>query len=65
MRTQGPFYSDGGRLEDGRVGAGIAVGDTRMLARVSGEQESYRAEMFVLYLLSHMTQSHQTAKLDN
>ena len=65
MRTQGPFYSDGSRLDDGRAGAGITVGDTRILARVPGEQESYRAEMFGLHLISHMTESHQTAKVDN
>ena len=65
MRTQGPFYSDGSRLDDGSVGAGIAVGDARILAPVSGEQESYRAEMFGLHLINHMTGLHQTAQLDN
>ena len=65
MRTQGPFYSDGSRLDDGRAGAGIAVGDTIFLARVSREQELYRAEMFELHLINHMTESHRTAKLDN
>ena len=65
MRTQGPFYSDGSWLDDGRAGAGITVGDTRIVARVSGEQESYRAEILGLHLISHMTESHQTAKLDN
>ena len=52
MPAKGPFYSDGSRLDDGRAGAGTAVGDTRILARVSGEQESYRAEMFGLHLRS-------------
>ena len=63
MRTQGPFYLDGSRLNDGRAGAGIVVYDTRILARVSGEQESYRAKMFGLHLISHATESHHTAKL--
>ena len=63
MSTTGPFYSDGSPLDNGT--AGIAVGDTRILSSVSGEQELYRVEMYRLSLISHLSVPTQMAKLDN
>ena len=65
MPKEGPFYSDGRRLDDGRARAGIAVGNTRILSWVFGEQESYRAELYGLLLISHLAGPGQVAKLDN
>ena len=62
--TTGPFYLNRTRLDDGKAGASIVVGETRILSRVLG-QESYRSEICGLYLITQLHAPRQAAKLDN